>query len=140
MIWLFISVGFVVLWFHIVLFSYDLLCDEFFLYISEKTLVFHEEEYLHGAPDSPGREISPKLVMGTKKYGRRSRPQSLVSDSSLTDSDTETIAVVPNMNSKVILIFPSSLIFLFPASEVIQNLIFFTTRFKPFNIDLWVDL
>ncbi|XP_037903947.1 blastoderm-specific protein 25D isoform X2 [Hermetia illucens] len=67
----------------------------------EKTLVFHEEEYLHGAPDSPGREISPKLVMGTKKYGRRSRPQSLVSDSSLTDSDTETIAVVPNMNSKV---------------------------------------
>lgn len=40
---------------------------------------------------SPSREVSPKLIVGTKKYGRRSRPQSVVTifDSSQSDTDND---------------------------------------------------
>lgn len=37
--------------------------------------------------ESKSREVSPKLVVGSKKYGRRSRPQSAAFDSSQSDSD-----------------------------------------------------
>lgn len=50
--------------------------------------------------EASDREISPKFVVGTKKYGRRSRPQDsedLLEDTS--DSDNET-AVVPNMEEQ----------------------------------------
>lgn len=47
------------------------------------------------------REISPKLIVGTKKYGRRSRPtqnsDELIDDTS--DSDNEA-AVVPSLDKK----------------------------------------
>lgn len=57
------------------------------------------------APSSPDvesdREISPKLIVGTKKYGRRSRPtqnsDDLIVDTS--DSDNEA-AVIPSLEKK----------------------------------------
>lgn len=42
------------------------------------------------------REISPKLIVGTKKYGRRSRPAQSGDDTS--DSDNE--AIVPSVDGK----------------------------------------
>lgn len=40
--------------------------------------------------ESKSREVSPKLVVGGRKYGRRSRPQSAVSfDSSPSESDED---------------------------------------------------
>ncbi|XP_055375665.1 blastoderm-specific protein 25D isoform X1 [Condylostylus longicornis] len=51
-----------------------------------------KEKIVCSGPDSPGREISPKLIMGAKKYGRRSRPQSIATDSSLSETDDENTA------------------------------------------------
>lgn len=42
--------------------------------------------------ESKSREVSPKLVVGGRKYGRRSRPQSAVAfDSSQSDSDDDQL-------------------------------------------------
>lgn len=47
------------------------------------------------------REVSPKLVVGGRKYGRRSRPQSAVAyDSSQTDSDDDQQNATDKMRSK----------------------------------------
>ena len=56
-----------------------------------------EEKFGNDGPISPGREISPKLIMGSKKYGRRSRPQSLVTDSSHSDTDDDNEANPENL-------------------------------------------
>uniref|UniRef100_A0A6B2EC78 Putative myosin class ii heavy chain n=1 Tax=Phlebotomus kandelakii TaxID=1109342 RepID=A0A6B2EC78_9DIPT len=68
-------------------------------YESEATNDSHEVETSSSSiPLSPGREVSPKCIVGTKKYGRRSRPTSAnLSSSSLSESDeppaeTEAIA------------------------------------------------
>lgn len=43
--------------------------------------------------ESKSREVSPKLIVGGKKYGRRSRPQSAVAfDSSQSDSEEDSTA------------------------------------------------
>lgn len=43
--------------------------------------------------ESKSREVSPKLIVGGKKYGRRSRPQSAASfDSSQSDSEEDSKA------------------------------------------------
>lgn len=67
---------------------------KFIYFITERTLVIcdaNEEtktvESDHAASD---REVSPKLVMGSKKYGRRSRPTGHnTKNISLTDSDDD---------------------------------------------------
>lgn len=44
----------------------------------------------NGNGESKSREVSPKLVVGGRKYGRRSRPQSAVAfDSSQSESDDD---------------------------------------------------
>ncbi|XP_055710040.1 blastoderm-specific protein 25D isoform X2 [Phlebotomus papatasi] len=60
-------------------------------YESETTNDSHEVETSSSSiPLSPGREVSPKCIVGTKKYGRRSRPTSAnLSSSSLSESDNE---------------------------------------------------
>lgn len=43
--------------------------------------------------ESKSREVSPKLIVGGKKYGRRSRPQSAAPfDSSQSDSEDDSKA------------------------------------------------
>lgn len=50
-----------------------------------------EETFMDSPPESSDREVSPKLVMGTKKYGRRSRPHnSKTGDASASDSEDST--------------------------------------------------
>ncbi|XP_059617034.1 blastoderm-specific protein 25D [Phlebotomus argentipes] len=63
-------------------------------YESETTNDSHEVETSSSSiPLSPGREVSPKCIVGTKKYGRRSRPTSAnLSSSSLSESDNEATA------------------------------------------------
>ncbi|XP_043641215.1 blastoderm-specific protein 25D isoform X2 [Drosophila teissieri] len=57
----------------------------------ERSLVITDEPltstYIESPPESSDREVSPKLVVGTKKYGRRSRPQQGIYELSVTDSD-----------------------------------------------------
>ncbi|EDW54355.1 GM18030 [Drosophila sechellia] len=57
----------------------------------ERSLVITDEPltstYIESPPESSDREVSPKLVVGTKKYGRRSRPQHGIYELSVTDSD-----------------------------------------------------
>ncbi|EDW88943.1 blastoderm-specific protein 25D isoform X3 [Drosophila yakuba] len=57
----------------------------------ERSLVITDEPltstYIESPPESSDREVSPKLVVGTKKYGRRSRPQHGIYEFSVTDSD-----------------------------------------------------
>ncbi|XP_055916112.1 blastoderm-specific protein 25D isoform X2 [Eupeodes corollae] len=59
----------------------------------EHTLVFSNEPEDKLLPDSTNessdREVSPKFVVGAKKYGRRSRPQFNGSDSSPSESDDQ---------------------------------------------------
>uniref|UniRef100_A0A1L8DD27 Putative blastoderm-specific protein 25d isoform x2 n=1 Tax=Nyssomyia neivai TaxID=330878 RepID=A0A1L8DD27_9DIPT len=63
-------------------------------YESETTNDSHDVETSSSSiPLSPGREVSPKCIVGTKKYGRRSRPSSAhLSSSSLSESDNEPSA------------------------------------------------
>ncbi|XP_073820865.1 blastoderm-specific gene 25D isoform X2 [Musca autumnalis] len=50
-----------------------------------------EETFIDSPPESSDREVSPKLVVGTKKYGRRSRPHNTkVGDLSVSDSEDST--------------------------------------------------
>lgn len=53
--------------------------------------------------ESKSREVSPKLVVGGRKYGRRSRPQSAAPfESSQSDSEEDyEFANVPTIGSKV---------------------------------------
>nr|XP_043069661.1 blastoderm-specific protein 25D isoform X4 [Drosophila bipectinata] len=57
----------------------------------ERSLVITDEPltttYIESPPESSDREVSPKLIVGTKKYGRRSRPHQGVYELSVTDSD-----------------------------------------------------
>lgn len=54
-------------------------------FILEKTLIIDDTNV-----DQSDREISPKLIVGNKKYGRRSVPQSVIqTDSSESDSEDE---------------------------------------------------
>lgn len=52
--------------------------------------------------ESKSREVSPKLVVRGKKYGRRSRPQSVAAfESSQSDSEEDyDFAHVPNIDEK----------------------------------------
>lgn len=52
---------------------------------------FKHNEIANERGESPEREVSPKLVLGLKKYGRRSRPESseLEFDSSVCDDNPE---------------------------------------------------
>lgn len=57
------------------------------------------DETINSGLNSPAREVSPKFVVGSKKYGRRSRPhinEITTDSSSISDSDNE--AVVPSTN------------------------------------------
>ncbi|XP_037707973.1 blastoderm-specific protein 25D isoform X1 [Drosophila subpulchrella] len=57
----------------------------------ERSLVITDEPltstYIESPPESSDREVSPKLIVGTKKYGRRSRPHQGIYELSVTDSD-----------------------------------------------------
>ncbi|XP_017857993.1 PREDICTED: blastoderm-specific protein 25D isoform X2 [Drosophila arizonae] len=63
----------------------------------ERSLVISDESAtkiyseIHHEGDASDREVSPKLIVGTKKYGRRSRPHQIlgldVTDSDNTDED-----------------------------------------------------
>lgn len=63
----------------------------YLLNLPERSLVITDEPlnstYIESPPESSDREVSPKLVVGTKKYGRRSRPQQGIYELSVTDSD-----------------------------------------------------
>lgn len=60
-------------------------------YVSDRVLVLSEQQetFIDSPPELSDREVSPKLVVGTKKYGRRSRPhnQNKNTDQLLSDSD-----------------------------------------------------
>lgn len=59
-----------------------------------------DEDTLVSGQQSPiTREVSPKFVVGGKKYGRRSRPQSASFDSQ-SDSDNEYSTQDDQQNSK----------------------------------------
>ncbi|XP_061388737.1 blastoderm-specific protein 25D [Musca vetustissima] len=62
------------------------------LVISEQQHQLDQEEtFIDSPPESSDREVSPKLVVGTKKYGRRSRPHNPKSgDASVSDSEDST--------------------------------------------------
>ncbi|XP_023303836.2 blastoderm-specific protein 25D isoform X3 [Lucilia cuprina] len=59
----------------------------------ERALIISEQQetfIVDSPPESPDREVSPKLVVGTKKYGRRSRPQTtqrISNEQTASDSD-----------------------------------------------------
>ncbi|XP_016976662.1 blastoderm-specific protein 25D isoform X3 [Drosophila rhopaloa] len=57
----------------------------------ERSLVITDEPlastYIESPPESSDREVSPKLIVGSKKYGRRSRPHQGIYELSVTDSD-----------------------------------------------------
>ncbi|XP_065355345.1 ninein homolog isoform X2 [Calliphora vicina] len=63
----------------------DKSCGERALIISEQQETF----IVDSPPESSDREVSPKLVVGTKKYGRRSRPQTQRKPNEQTASDSE---------------------------------------------------
>lgn len=47
-------------------------------FFTERALIISDQQetfIVDSPPESSDREVSPKLVVGTKKYGRRSRPQ-----------------------------------------------------------------
>lgn len=58
-----------------------------------------DEDTIVSGHQSPSREVSPKFIVGGKKYGRRSRPQSASFDSQ-SDSDNEYLAQTDQNNSK----------------------------------------
>ncbi|XP_037048251.1 ninein isoform X4 [Bradysia coprophila] len=58
-----------------------------------------DEDTLVSGQQSPSREVSPKFIVGGKKYGRRSRPQSASFDSQ-SDSDNEYLTQTDQHNSK----------------------------------------
>lgn len=60
-----------------------MLITKFLFFIPEKTLTLDDTNV-----DQSDREISPKLIVGNKKYGRRSVPQSII-DSESSDSEDE---------------------------------------------------
>lgn len=70
----------------------------------DRTLIFSNEPE-GKLPDSPNessdREVSPKFIVGAKKYGRRSRPQFIGSDSSPSESDEPDRETV-NSNSSIV--------------------------------------
>ncbi|KAJ1519255.1 hypothetical protein ONE63_004556 [Megalurothrips usitatus] len=49
--------------------------------------------------ESPDREVSPKLVLGQKKYGRRSRPESSELEFDSTDCDPESKTAEENIQT-----------------------------------------
>lgn len=62
--------------------------------ITERSLVISDEPtstYIESPVEAEAsdREVSPKLIVGTKKYGRRSRPHNDIglNELSVTDSD-----------------------------------------------------
>lgn len=57
-----------------------------------------DEDTLVSGQQSPSREVSPKFIVGGKKYGRRSRPQSASFDSQ-SDSDNEYLTQNDQQNS-----------------------------------------
>lgn len=65
-----------------------------FIFIPERSLVISDETtsaYIESPVEAEAsdREVSPKLIVGTKKYGRRSRPHNDIglNELSVTDSD-----------------------------------------------------
>lgn len=65
-----------------------------FIFIIERSLVISDETtsaYIESPVEAEAsdREVSPKLIVGTKKYGRRSRPHNDIglNELSVTDSD-----------------------------------------------------
>lgn len=53
---------------------------------------------------SPIREVSPKCIVGTKKYGRRSRPsQNTIALIDSSDSDTEEYITDPILTTSSII-------------------------------------
>lgn len=71
---------------------YWIIINDAYFCFSDRALVLSEKQETF-IVDSPSeisdREVSPKLVVGTKKYGRRSRPhnQNKNSDQLMSDSD-----------------------------------------------------
>lgn len=59
-----------------------------------------DEDTLVSGQQSPSREVSPKFIVGGKKYGRRSRPQSASFDSQ-SDSDNEYLTQNDQQNSNI---------------------------------------
>ncbi|XP_037811541.1 blastoderm-specific protein 25D isoform X2 [Lucilia sericata] len=58
----------------------------------ERALIISEQQetfIVDSPPESPDREVSPKLVVGSKKYGRRSRPQTQRTPNEQTASDSD---------------------------------------------------
>jgi hypothetical protein len=51
--------------------------------------------------ESSDREVKPKFIVGNKKYGRKSRPRENEELSSHSDSDNETVNVVPSSQTVV---------------------------------------
>ncbi|KAJ6648175.1 Ninein-like protein [Pseudolycoriella hygida] len=58
-----------------------------------------DDDTLVSGQQSPSREVSPKFIVGGKKYGRRSRPQSASFDSQ-SDSDNEHLTRNDQQNLK----------------------------------------
>lgn len=65
-----------------------------FIFLAERSLVISDETtsaYIESPVEAEAsdREVSPKLIVGTKKYGRRSRPHNDIglNELSVTDSD-----------------------------------------------------
>lgn len=64
----------------------------YFVFLAERALIISEQQetfIVDSPPESSDREVSPKLVVGTKKYGRRSRPQTQNNAYDLSVSDSE---------------------------------------------------
>lgn len=76
----------------------------YFLDHLQSTLSLESEQSLEcDGIKSPLREISPKFVVGSKKYGRRSRPQyasDIAEDVPSSDSDNEQIVNSTNSSLK----------------------------------------
>ncbi|XP_055856016.1 blastoderm-specific protein 25D isoform X2 [Episyrphus balteatus] len=86
------------------LFHRQSVIDELII-LFDRTLIFTNEPEDDKLPDSQNessdREVSPKFVVGAKKYGRRSRPQFIGSDSSPSESDDPDRETVNSSNSIV---------------------------------------
>lgn len=54
----------------------------------------------HSDDDSSGREVAPKYVCGSKKYGRRSRPQTILSPPSLEATPDMSCNLTSSENDK----------------------------------------
>ncbi|XP_075153955.1 blastoderm-specific gene 25D isoform X2 [Haematobia irritans] len=66
----------------------------------DRALILNEQQetYIDSPPESSDREVSPKLVVGAKKYGRRSRPH-IPKNNDLTASDSEESTDEKDSNS-----------------------------------------